>query len=54
MKVKKETMRVVTGLLNQGYDIEICNSDGEFLVTIIGDTKSEVFTECEFLDYFTF
>ena len=54
MKIKKETMRLIEGLLNQDYDIEICNSDEEFLVTIIGNTGTEVFTECEFIHEFSF
>ena len=54
MKIQKETMRIITGLLNQGYDIEICQSDVEFLITVISDTETEIFTECRFLNYFTF
>ena len=54
MKIQKETVRIAAGLLSQDYDIEIYQSNGEFLVTVINDTESEVFTECEFLDYFMF
>ena len=53
MKIQKETMGLAEELLNRDYDIEICHFDGEFLVVVQNDDKTEVFTECEFIHHFS-
>ena len=54
MKIRKETIRIVETLVNQGLDIDIYTNeaDGDFIIVVINDINSKVFVECEFIDHY--